>query len=332
LGIGITLVFLAQFGQIWDKINWNPGVFGAGVSITALGFTLLVAFWPLRSIPSSDTPTTSRATLRTGSTKQTQISKILTEFSKKHPIVILGFIATLIIFIMLLLLQYFLPSMLQLDVKWIVVACLPLIIALIVGGYIKEFGGFGITLKTTMEAPITSLDLKAQEVLVSLEGTPKDTIAALDRIGLERRRKITRLQFSVSRPAYYDVEAIASYMRALPNLEYFEIVKPRGLFVCLLPIWIFYRLRELDFLGLERFLSALMEDRVLDMYSDYLITDTVTPKQSLISVLEVLRSKRVDAAAVVGPTGAVLGLVRTSDIEKRITDEVIFEAKRKKKL
>lgn len=331
LGIGITFIFLAQFGQIWTTIGWNPSVLGAGISITGLGFTLLITLWPWFRIPSKDIHATSRITSNTSSTSQAPVSNIFIEFGNKHPIVILGLIATLITFIALLLLQHLSPSILQLDVKWVVVACIPLLIALIVGGYIKEFTGFGITLKTTMEAPITSLDLKAQEVLVSLEGIRKDTLAVLSRISLEKKRKTTRLRFFLRRRGYYDLDAIYFYMRELPNLEYFEIVRPKGLFVCLLPVGLFYSHGEVDRPELERFLSALMEDKILDIYSGDAITATVRAEQSIATVLEILRSNRLDAAVVLDSKGATLGLIKTSDIEKRITDEVIFEAKRKKK-
>ena len=331
LGVGITFTSLARFGQMWVNTNLNTSVLGAGVSITALGFTLLVVLWPRRSIPSSAMPATNRATSNISSTNKTQVPNILTDLSKKHPIVTLGLIATFIIFIALLLLQHFSLLILQLDVKWIVVACIPLLIALIVGGYITEFTGFGITLRTTMRAPITWLDFQAQEVFIPSKGIKKGTRAELDFISLERKRRVTRLQFFVGRRSYYDSSVISVYMRDLPNLEYFEIVRPTGLFVCLLPVRLFYHHDEVDFRELERFLSALSKHKIPDVYNGEAITATVRAEQSIITVLEILRSNRLEAAVVMDSKEAILGLIKTSDIERRITDEVLFEAKRKKK-
>lgn len=331
LGIGITFIFLAQFGQIWTTIGWNPSVLGAGISITGLGFTLLITLWPWFRIPSKDIHATSRITSNTSSTSQAPVSNIFIEFGNKHPIVILGLIATLITFIALLLLQHFSPSILQLDVKWIVVACIPLLIALIVGGYISVIKAFEVELRMRMEAPIASLDLQAQEVFVPLKGIKKGTRAELDRISLERRRRVTRLQFFVGRRGYYDARVILAYMHELPNLEYFEIVRPTGLFVCLLPVRLFYYHDEVDCGELERFLIALRQHKIPDIYDGEAITVTVRAEQSIITVLEILRSSRLEAAVVMDSKGVILGLIKTSDIEKRITDEVIFEAKRKKK-
>lgn len=329
LGIGITFTSLARFGQMWVNTNLDTSVLGAGVSITALGFTLLVILWPRSSIPLSDIHATNRATSSISSTSKTQVPNILTDFSKKHPIMILGLIATFIIFIALLLLQHFSPSVLQLDVKWIVVACIPLLIALIVGGYITEFTGFGITLRTTMKAPISWLDLQAQEVFVPSKGIRKGTRVELDLISLERKRRATRLQFLSGRRSYYDSEVISDYMHDLPNLEYFEIVRPTGLFICLLPVRLFYYHDEADHRELQRFLHALSKHKVPDIYNGEAITATVGAEQSIITVLEMLRSNALEAAVVMDSKGTILGVIKMSDIEKRITDEVIFRASRR---
>ena len=69
----------------------------------------------------------------------------------------------------------------------------------------------------------------------------------------------------------------------------------------------------------------------MDTYGPDAIAFTIKAKQSIVDVLDTLRSTGVEVAVVLDSEGAVSGVIRTSDIEKRIADEVILAVKRRKK-
>ena len=235
---------------------------------------------------------------------------------RRQQLVILGFIFTILLIVAFVLFQHFLPSIMQLDVKWIVVACIPLVIALIMGGYIRVIKGFGVELETKIEEPITTLELKAQEVFESTEGMAKDTIGTLYDMSLDRKREINRLQFITKQKGNYAPTIVSEYMRELPNLEYFEIIDKDGFFVCLLPINLFSdESGNPNGYEIERFIDNLEKDSISVGYGKNSIDVTIKAGRSIVSVLETLRSSRMAEAAVVDTKGTVLGIIKVSDIE-----------------
>lgn len=82
---------------------------------------------------------------------------------------------------------------------------------------------------------------------------------------------------------------------------------------------------------IDDFIIALEENAILDEYRQDVTTLSVQAGQRIVDVLEILRIHATDTAVVLDTRGSAVGIVRTSDIEKRIADEVLLAAKRKKK-
>jgi hypothetical protein len=325
MAIGITLVFLSSVVTLWVKPPWDPSVLGTGVSIIALGISLAVVFWPPRPLISTRNFNNEVYNVID---YDASLGRITSKFwnKLKSPWVVSG-IFSILLLALFMFLQNMASGTLALDVKWIIVSAIPILITIIVGGYIKVFKGFGVELEMRIKEPIKSLDFVATDVYISLEGISKQTIAEIDRISIDRKLKITRLQFISNLRHYYESFAISVYMQELPNLEYFEIVGNHGQFICLLPINIFKRQNENE---LYSFISTLEDDRVLQVFGNSAITFTIGQNQSIIEVLETLRAHMLEVAVVQDDKGKVLGLIKTSDIEKRIATELLFQIKHKK--
>ena len=327
LAIGVTLIFLAGIKSLWDDPPWEASVFGAGVSIVALSVSLTVAFWPRRF--DSDNSSIGESHSQNRYNPQSRpLYGVLRTILKRNLSLFVGSMISIFLLVAFILLQQLFPSSLGLDVRWVVVAAVPLILALITGGYIKGFKGYGLELEFTVQEPITFLDLRAREVLVSSAGIRKQTLEEFTLISRERKRKITRLQFVTRRRNYYDLEVIKQYLRELPNLEYFEVVSPGQKFLCLLPASLF---REESLSDLNRFVYALEGSRITSVYANDAITFTIRDEQSIIDVLELLRRHGLEMAVVVDSREVVVGVVKTSDIERRITDEALLAVRRKKR-
>lgn len=249
----------------------------------------------------------------------------------RHTLLVYGLVATLVLLVIFILLQYFFPAVLNLDVKWIAVSVVPLLLALIAGGYVRIIKGFGIELETRIEEPIVSLDLRATDALTLLKGLEKQRIRDLDRLSKDQRKRIARLTFFSGRRGYYDAYVIAQYLYSLPNLEYFEILSRDGTFLCFLPTGLFKIEEEILKDELFQFVTALESNKILDLYSANAITFVVKTDQSIIDVLRMLRSYVLDLAVVTDINGTVVGIVKLSDIEKRIADEVLLARKLGKK-
>jgi len=332
--LGFTLIISSRNISYWDDAPpWNPSVLGAGTSIAALAFAFLFV-----SLPRSRAPHNGEDTrlLPVSHTEPCHVRLITNITTGKHRLLVLGFLLTLTLLIVLAILQRLAPAAMQLDTKWIAVAAIPTVLALIAGGYVKAIRGFGFDLEFWINQPIgTALDLKVGEVHILAGGIlTKEDINHLNSLSMDYRRSVRRLQLFTRNPHYYDEYVLTTYMHGLPNLEYFEIARPWGEFICLIPVDLFYRgtTRERsDIDELSRFLRSLEQDTVMEMYAADAVSLAVRANQSIIDALESLYTQGATTAVTVDSKGRAIGIVHLADIEGRITRQVIVEAKRRSK-
>ncbi|ODB92812.1 hypothetical protein A3197_20795 [Candidatus Thiodiazotropha endoloripes] len=74
------------------------------------------------------------------------MKKTLLKFWSHHTALVIGAIVSIVLLATFLLFQYNESNVLKLESRWLLVAGVPLLAALIVGGYIKSFKGFGVEL------------------------------------------------------------------------------------------------------------------------------------------------------------------------------------------
>ncbi|MFT4654927.1 MAG: hypothetical protein ACI82S_002587 [Patiriisocius sp.] len=218
---------------------------------------------------------------------------------------------------------------LKLEAQWVAISILPILIALVVGGYIAKFKGFGIELEGKLEAPVNSIQLKATDAIEEFPGNEKESMPDLFRVSETHRFAAKRLSFNLDKKNYYGLHAIEEYISALPNIEYFEVKRANGEFVCLLPISLFKG--NSDGNGevqtkqdeIYKFKNSIDDGSVLTTFADSLIKLTVQSTASLIEVLRSLRNNDSEVACVVSKERKLVGVITASLVEKRIADEVI---------
>lgn len=233
-------------------------------------------------------------------------------------------LALLIIFFYL---QYYELKVLSLESRWLVVASIPLLVALLAGGYIKKFKGFGIELEALLQNPIGRVNLVATDVLERLSAQDKGTYRQLEKLSIEKRTQIKRLSFTIRKRDYYGADAIRAYLDGLSNLEYFEVKKVDGRFLYLIPVEIFKDMPDMH-QRLERFITAMEENSIGEMFGEDAIDESVGEEESLLSIVPKIRASKFGVLPVVSESGRLIGIVNTRLIEKRITDEVVAAGKR----
>ena len=124
------------------------------------------------------------------STTTEEIDDKIIDFAKKHRVIIIGLSISLGALIILILLNMANRNVLEIETRWLTIAGIPILIALICGGYIRKFKGFGIELETTLKSPVSMLDLNAADVLSTLECGEKGSIDRLHNLTRERVAKI----------------------------------------------------------------------------------------------------------------------------------------------
>lgn len=252
------------------------------------------------------------------------------KFWRNHYVLIVCSLISVSLLVVFAILQHHESHVLKLNTQWILVAGVPILIALLVGGYIKKFKGFGVELESRLQTPVTSLSLKVTDAITDMPGDAKERVSHLRRL-TERQVEITkRLSFVLGRTGYYDRNAIIRYFKKLRNLDYVEVTKRSGEFVCLIPIREFKAIESetpsepFRHSRIDQFIRALEDETILSVFSGACINLTVKRDEGLIRVLEKLRNVNVDKAVVVSPEGYFLGVITSNDIERKIADDVLY--------
>jgi hypothetical protein len=236
---------------------------------------------------------------------------------------IIGIIVSVLLLALFLYLQENDYKMLNLEIKWLVVASIPLIITILRSNIIQKFKGFGIELETRLQEPIGKINLAAINALADLPSDEKQSIMYLQNLSETKRIQIQRLTLREGRREYYRPEAIYEYLRKLPNLKYLEVLSSEGKFVALIPVEVFRVQEYPDIERLEILIKYLAEKETFNFLPNSIITDVISESESLTKALPVVRKSKYGLLPVISDGGNILGVVTTELIESKIADEVI---------
>ncbi len=242
---------------------------------------------------------------------------------EKQMIVLIGAVVSLAIFIALLILQGTNSSILNLESRWLMLAGVPLLIALIVGGYIHKFKGFGLEIETRLQNKIRKSELQALDALEQVEGQDKGTMSFLYDSHPEELARKERLILYSGRSGYYGSYALKEYLERLINVKYIEIRHPQGKFHFLIPASFFKREEILNSDFLDRFIHALAEGNLLPEIEAEAELDFVKTSDGLIAILPKVRDSKHGWLPVLSKDRQLEGVVTKEVIESQIADEVI---------
>jgi len=133
-----------------------------------------------------------------------------------------------------LLIEHFVPDLLSLEPEWLGLAAIPTVIGLVAAGYIRAFKGFGIEVETSLQNAIGNVPLGIKDVQ-GVDMVKKSDRGDLDALTTEQRESAARLRFVLG-SGEYTLGMVYSYLQALPNLRYIELVSRTGRLKALVPI------------------------------------------------------------------------------------------------
>jgi len=251
------------------------------------------------------------------------MKKTLIKFWSQHTALTIGAVVSVVLLATFLLFQYNDSIVLKLESRWLLVAGVPLLAALIVGGYIKSFKGFGVELEASLSKPVTNIELTATEAMDDVLGDEKRSINYLHGLSLRERKSISRLVLVQGRIDYYRPHALDTYLHELTGLKYIEIRNQQGQFVALIPISEFKHGAKINNNQLGEFIHVLEQSQVLQRYSKSVITVHITKDTGLIESLKVMRRHRIQQLVVLDENGDFQGLLLARVVEKRIVENVL---------
>jgi CBS domain-containing protein len=248
----------------------------------------------------------------------------MNKYLKDHGQLVFSILLSILILIVLLWLQSRSSTILKLENRWLIVAGIPILVALIAGGYIRKFKGFGIELEARLKKPITStafqaretLTLKASDVMERREEIGKHSVDELHSIPQSKRLSFERLSFVIGKKRFYSPDAITYYLNDLPNVKYIEVQKQSGEFICLFPKESFWPEK------VEEFINSIESDNINETFGEYAISKGVTTNESLLEVLPKVRASRLRVLPVLDG-GKLVGVIEYDALLERLADEVI---------
>lgn len=247
----------------------------------------------------------------------------LKKFWVKHTALAIGAICSLLLLCLFFWFQHDSSKILNLESRWLITSGVPLLAALMVGGYIKSFKGFGVELEASLDKPITNIELSATEAMEQIDGDEKRSIRYLNRLRGSQKRKISRLVLIQGRQDYYSQYALEQYLLELRGLKYLEIKNNEGKFVALLPVSALKYDRNINNDLLGEFICSLEQSQVLQRYSGLVITQTINEDTGIIESLKQMRKAGISHLIVVDENNKFLGVLLSRSLEKRIVDNVL---------
>lgn len=241
--------------------------------------------------------------------------------------VVIGGISSLAFLGFLLVIQHHEPNLLNVPAHWIAICILPILVSLVVGGYLKSFKGWGIELESALKQPVSSVKLVASDAISQALGDQKQSVNYLQNMSDERRRSIRWLSFKSEKKRYYRSNAVEAYLFELFNLIYLEVRSPSGQIEGYLPI---RALRnedgQADIQEIKRFIKAIENGEFLSEFSAELIDLKIRDDEDLVSVLRKMTDLEKPLAGLVDSGGKYKGVLLRSDVEEKIAAQVLRAA------
>ncbi|MCP5067886.1 MAG: hypothetical protein GY946_15100 [bacterium] len=209
-------------------------------------------------------------------------------------------------------------AFLDLDSRWLLVAGVPLLVALIAGGFIRGLKGFGIEIEIGLEEPVPEgamekvgdLTVDAADLAEDAEGVMKGSFHRVDVLSEAERQEIRRLGFVMAPSAFYDPGILSDYLSSLPKLRYLEVKDSNGQLQFVI-----------DRVGLphertQEFVQALQKGTVGRVFEPWVIRDLLAPTDKLRTVVEKFRGSKAESLPVVVQGRIVASLPRSAVFEK----------------
>jgi hypothetical protein len=197
-----------------------------------------------------------------------------------------GCIASIAALVILFGIRVYAPTLLDIDVKWLIVAAVPVVLALIAGRFITRFKWMGVDIEIAAEDPVIE-HKEVIDILIPLKAQQKSDLIELDNMSDDQRNQPNVLTFIQGISNYYEPGAILAYVKMLPNIRFLMVTDEDSRFVALILISR-KKFENYNFSDLDPFIRALEQRRIPYNFGKP-ITRRVDPHTQIVDVYEVLK-------------------------------------------
>jgi|GEM_PF-3001099 len=246
---------------------------------------------------------------------------------RRYATLIYGAGLTLILIEVFLYLKHLNTPDADLDLIWLIVAGIPLSLALIFGGYLRKSQALGIKLEASLQNTLGRVGMISGEGIDELPATQKESSDYLRNLQENRKKEIQRISLVAGRPDYYLAEVIREYLEKLPYLKFVEVLDLSGKFQCLLPTKVFGYKGHFDNEAIDRLLLGLEQRKVKDLFPYDAVSRSIREDESLLEGLGKFKSSDFAFLPLLSKGGQFLGIIERETLERRVLDQVVAASK-----
>jgi hypothetical protein len=216
--------------------------------------------------------------------------------NRKLIILLYGCVISLAALITLFGIRVYAPKLLDIDIKWLIAAAIPIILALIAGKFITRFKWLGVDIEIAAGDRIVDRD-EVYQVIQPFAAQRKDDLRILRAMRAEDKARINALTFELGKAEYYEEGAIIEYVRELRYVHFFLIHDKAGRFVAMIDI---YRalFASQDFELVLRFIRELEKGNIPQGFG-VIITKHLPAQTKIVDAYQRLRKENPGAAFIV---------------------------------
>ncbi|MDX9965698.1 hypothetical protein E0765_01645 [Sulfuricurvum sp. IAE1] len=248
---------------------------------------------------------------------------MIKKFWTEHIVFVLGSMLSIILLVIFFIFQYNESVLLNLETRWLLVAGIPLLATLFIGGYIKSFKGFGVELEAKLKNSVSTVILTATAIAKELKSGDKGSAQYLQSLLEQSRPNLDKLVFTEGKQNYYDVHMVSEYIEKLSSLKYIEIQDSSGKFLALIPISTFKNRQQNNSNNIARLIRALEEMNIFSTFDNVIIKTAIEQDTLIIDALRLMKKQHVRKAVVVDENKKFVGLLEARVLEQRIAEEVL---------
>ena len=250
--------------------------------------------------------------------------------SEKPRVLLAGVAGSFVAVAGLILVQARWPGLLDIPSAWLGLAVIPVVVGLVVGGYIRTFKGFGIEVEAALDEtvsddvtaeasqdydPFADAEEHAGDVTDAEMVLSKASMGRLQSLEPAEKASFQRLSFRQGFSGYHP-SAVEEHLRELPQVKWIEIDDASGRFLGII------RRKDLELHDLDRFVGALESASALEQYPSILAAEALDRDTPLRQVALAFKAKDRDALPVT-QEGRLLGMVERDKIHQKIGEAVV---------
>ena len=233
----------------------------------------------------------------------------------------LGFVGSAGLLVALLVTQVCAPDVLKVDTGWLAIVVLPLLVALLIAGYVRSFKGLGLELESALREKVPAL-ARGEAAQV-----PLDADTAVGKLGPEDLARLRqehaqrcpeRLVLRKRQNVRYVGDLIRQYLDAFPSVQWIEIQHEDGTFEALLPVEVLGQHMHWSTEAMSEFESWLNR-RELGSLGAKLITRSISDTASVTDAIRMHLESGLNYLPAISSARRLTGVVSIS----RVTDDLM---------